>query len=178
MDKVIRSAVSSTRGIVMCYDEEFICAVFHSSSSGMTESSANIWGGKLPYLRAVTTGEETSYSEKNITLAKLEGILRAYGYKPDTSKMMFAVKRTDSGRVSRLTVFGVELGGDRARSIFGLRSSDFDISIEGDTVKFSVRGYGHGVGMSQYGAADMANRGYRFDEILSHYYSGITLYKG
>lgn len=165
-------AVEETRGIVMLYDGEEVCAVFHSSSDGRTASSKEVWGGDFAYLNSVETFEEARISELSFTGEEINDILAANGYdiKISANTYISAVEGT-------LFIDGANIEGVEARRLFGLASAAFEAVYNNDVLTFHVHGYGHGVGMSQYGAQSMAEDGLLFNEILLHYYSGVTLYK-
>jgi stage II sporulation protein D len=181
--KAIRAAVDETDGRIMTYEDEPILAVFHSTSSGITERAADVWGGDLPYLQSVpSTGEEASprYRAKVELSADecREILLAAY---PDmrlseNPKEWFSgVRRSEAGGVTRLRIGGVRVTGGEARRMFGLNSTNFTISATQDGVVFETRGFGHGVGMSQYGARALALEGKGYEEILCWYYTGAVL---
>jgi len=177
----IREAVSSTDGIYMVYADEPILAVFHSSSDGWTESAAEVWGSPLPYLVSVPTpdtGEdipnffttvEVAHSDFKDTIG---GIDNAADFTGDPSEWVGAYEYDASGRVSSVLLGGVSVPALKLRELFELRSTSFNIDVTADTVVFTVNGYGHGVGMSQYGANAMAKHGFTWREILSSYYIG------
>lgn len=180
----IKKSVDDTDGITAVYNDEPISAVFHSSSSGMTENSKDVWGGDMPYLVSVKSeGEENSpkyYDEKSFTLnefkEKISGIKKT-DFLCDSAKWIESIKRNDSGSVKEITICKNIFKGTQIRSAFGLRSANFEVEISGDNVLFKTKGYGHGVGMSQYGADYMAKQGYTYEEILKKYYTGISLKK-
>ncbi len=182
-----KAAVDATCGEIMYYDKKPILAVFHASSDKKTRSSAEVWGGTLAYLSSVETGECYN-SEMNIEkeyvfpldafAAKMRAKL-ADSTAVDDSSFVSQIKPEylPSGRVSRVISGEKSISGNEFVSLFGLRSSSFDIKLSGENVVITCSGYGHGVGMSQYGAQDMAQKGKTCYEILSHYYSGITFGK-
>ena len=183
-EEKIRRAVAETDGECVLYDGAPLLAVFHSSSAGTTQDAQTVWSAQLPYLQSVETpeGEETvpgyrstaafpagELREKLLSAlpeAKLEGA---------PSNWFTNIQQQPNGTVSSLSVGGVEVGGNRLRTILDLRSACFTISFEGDTVTFSVTGYGHGVGMSQYGANVLAGKGMSYREILTWYYTGAEV---
>ena len=173
-EALARSAVSQTEGIVLTYDGEYALTVWHSSSEGYTEACEAVWQGELPYLRSVSSPEEAAVTEVECSLAKVREILRGAGYTLAGGENAVVI-RTKSGRCDKLKIGGVLLDGEQARRLFSLRSTDFDVELSEDALKFTVRGYGHGVGMSQYGAQTMASCGMGYSEILKHYYSGTEL---
>lgn len=178
----IHSAVYDTRGEVITYNGEVALAVFHSQSSGgRTENSADVWGGNIPYLVSVEShGEENApnfYSTVTISFEEFKGkLLSQY---PDISINSSAdigePILSEGGNVKNIIIGGKEIPGKEIRSIFELRSSCFKIIANDSAISFEVTGYGHGVGMSQYGANTMAQEGYNYIQILTHYYSGTQV---
>ncbi len=178
-DKISR-AVDDTAGQVITYNGEVISAVFHSTSSGKTEASKDVWGGDRPYLVSVDSpGDKVSPKYKSkveITLSEFEKIAEENIPEVDFTKgIIDGIKRSDAGGITEITVGGVKIHGTKLRSIYGLRSTNATIEISGDSVVFDVKGYGHGVGMSQYGADYMAKNGNDYREILTTYYRGTEI---
>ena len=180
----IEEAVAATDGQTALYDGQPILAVFHSSSAGKTAEAGDVWSGDVPYLRSVDSpeGEETVpnyYSAAAFTAAEAKALLAqahpklTFSGGPD--KWFGAVERDDSGRVSTVEVCGAPLRGVEVRRIFSLRSACFTIDAAAEKVTFRVTGYGHGVGMSQYGANELARQGKTWQEILMWYYADITV---
>ena len=180
----IEEAVAATDGQTALYDGQPILAVFHSSSAGKTAEAGDVWSGDVPYLRSVDSpeGEETVpnyYSAAEFTAAEAKSLLAqahpelTFSGGPD--KWFGAVERDDSGRVSTVEVCGAPLRGVEVRRIFSLRSACFTIDAAAERVTFRVTGYGHGVGMSQYGANELARQGKTWQEILMWYYADITV---
>ena len=179
----IAQAVADTDGLLCLYEGVPIDAVFFSSAAGKTSAAAQVWGTDVPYLAAVASpeGEEVpgwrTVASFSIGEAR-EKILAAWP-SADLSgepEGWFSTPELDpSGGVARLTVGGVEASGTGVRAAFGLRSAHFTVETDGDRVVFQVTGYGHGVGMSQYGANALAGEGKTFEEILKWYYTGITV---
>lgn len=172
----IKDAVNSTKGIYLTYNGQFIEAVYHSTSNGRTEDSGNVWGNYYPYLISV----DSIYDNSNPSFS----ISKSFSYSDISSKLGFNVDSntefnilgyTSGGRVSSISVDGHEFSGVSFRSMLGLRSADFDIVKNSDGVVITTRGYGHGVGMSQYGANGMGKAGYSYRDILLHYYPGVSL---
>ena len=179
----IRAAVTATDGEYLSYDGQPAMAAFHSSSDGETEDSSAIWSD-VPYLVSVSspeTAETVPNFVSSIESADIDFRDTILYLKPeadrtgDAGSWVGGVRRSASGRVAAVTIGGVEFTGGELRSLFKLRSTDFDISHADGKFVFTVRGYGHGVGMSQYGADTMAKQGSSYREILSHYYPGTTL---
>ena len=180
----VRAAVEATDGQCILYEGRPVLAVFHSSSAGATQDAADVWSASLPYLRSVETPEDEEAvpgyrSTVSFQAAQLKELLRAalpeaeLGGSP--SNWFTNIRQQPNGTVTALTVGGVEVGGNQLRTILDLRSACFTIAFEGDTVTFSVTGYGHGVGMSQYGANVLAQGGMDYREILSWYYTGASV---
>ena len=180
----IEEAVAATDGQVALYDGQPILAVFHSSSAGKTAGAGDVWSGDMPYLRSVDSpeGEETVpnyYSAAEFTAAEAKALLAqahpelTFSGGPD--KWFGAVEKDESGRVGTVEVCGAPLRGVEVRRIFSLRSACFTIDAAADRVTFRVTGYGHGVGMSQYGANELARQGKTWQEILMWYYADITV---
>ena len=180
----IERAVTETDGKVLAFEGEPILAAFHSSSYGMTENCEDVWGSSLPYLVSADTPENEEDVPNYISSVRIseqeftEGILSVYPeavFSENTEEWIQDIQRSDTGRVMSLRTGGAVLEGTQIRSLFGLRSTNFDISFEQGEIVFTVRGYGHGVGMSQYGANAMAKDGATCVSILSNYYNGAEL---
>lgn len=179
----IATAVSGTDGLVLTYGGQLIDAVFHSSSQGSTADAAEVWGGSVPYLLPVSTpeGEEVPNYRTQVTVPLADfqaAILKAYPEAKlgeDYTAWFGPVRYTAAGAVAALPVGGVEVSGTQYRAIFGLRSPRFTLAAGEEGVAFQVTGYGHGAGMSQYGANALAAAGEEFRAILTHYYTGVTL---
>lgn len=183
------AAVRATRGEVLTYAGQPIEALFHTDSGGMTESSEDVWGNPIPYLRAVRdTPLGTMPWTKTVSKADLEKKLAAKGYNIGRLRAVelsplavgrAAKDRTASGRVKAMTVTGtkgsVTLSGTAWRSLLGLKSVLFDAKLTQDSVTFTGFGAGHGLGISQWGAKRLAEAGKSYADILHHYYTGVTL---
>ncbi len=179
--KKIKAAVESVKGQLLTYDGKPILATVHSISGGRTESAENVWGKEYPCLKAVeSVGDvlssgylkETTVSKDEFTAAALKlGVTLS----ADETKWIGEIKRSESGYILSINICGTEIKGTDLRSELGLRSTNFDVEYTGDEFVFSVRGYGHGVGMSQNGAQFMALQGSKYDEILAWYYKGSVL---
>ena len=182
----IAGAVADTDGQVLTYEGALIQAVFFSSADGSTADAAEVWGRSLPYLVPVDSpeGDEVPNYHSTVTLSadSVRKLAEDAGLGCDLSGepdgWFQDLKRTASGRVASVELGGVELSGGAARSLFSLRSASFDVAEEDGVFTFSVTGYGHGVGMSQYGANAMARAGSGWREILAHYYTGAELQTG
>ena len=179
----IASAVADTDGQTLTYGGEPIQAVFFSSASGATEDAQAVWGKSLPYLVSVDSpeGDEVPNYRSTVTLTadEVRSLVQKAGLGADLSgppeTWISNVVRTGSGRVATLDLGGAALSGGAARSLFSLRSASFEVAESQGVFTFSVTGYGHGVGLSQYGAERMAAEGADHREILTHYYTGVTV---
>ncbi|NCB51481.1 MAG: stage II sporulation protein D [Clostridia bacterium] len=179
----IVAAVEATDGEHLTYEGQTIQAVFHSSSPGFTENSSALWDG-LPYLVSVSSPEtETDVpgyvTEVEVSVSDFASSLRAAGIGADLSGTpdlwVGDLVLDESGRVASALIGGTAVGGAELREIFSLRSTAFTLEYIKGAFLFTVTGYGHGVGMSQYGANVMAQNGSSYAEILQHYYPGTHL---
>lgn len=180
----IVTAVEATKGQIITYESKPINAFFHSNSGGITETATNVWGGtNYPYLQVVATSGEDAYTQysSKISLTKDEVIQKLKETHSDAEinflneNEVQIIENTESGRVKIIKFGNVEISGVEARTIFGLKSAKFTVTIEGDIVTFDVVGYGHGVGMSQTGADSMAKLGNDYQTIVKHYYTGVEI---
>ena len=180
----IEQCVNQTKGKIVTYDNKPINAFFHANSGGKTELPVNVWGGTgLPYLQVVETAGEEGYKqyESEVELTQDELIEKLKTKYSDISidfsnqEDLKILEYTDSGRVKTVKFGNHEISGVETRTLLGLKSTNFEISKENDKIKFTVKGYGHGVGMSQTGADAMAKQGKKYKEIINHFYSGIEI---
>ncbi len=180
----ICNAVESTDGVCVTYEGQPAQAVFHSSSAGMTEESGAIWSASLPYLVPVESPEDEKQvpnyvSEVSVSFSDFQETVNAMYPEADfdsaPQEWIGDIILTSSGRVDYVTIGGVQVSGTSLRSMFGLRSTAVQIDVTDSAVVFTVTGYGHGVGMSQYGANAMAEDGSSWQEILLWYYPGTEL---
>jgi len=180
----IKNAVLLTDGIIATYGGEPINAVFHSTSSGITENSKDVWSGDVPYLVSVVSqGEEESprYKDsvkfsKDEFIKKISGSGKSPTFSENASEWVGEITKNDSGSINKIKIGGVDFKGTEVRELLGLRSANFEIII-GENIIVNTLGNGHGVGMSQYGANYMAKHGYTYEQILKKYYTGIKLEK-
>lgn len=171
----IKKAVNETKGKVILYNNEYIDAVYHSTSNGKTENSKNVWKNSLPYLVSV----DSSW-DKNVKSYKKETIFEINEFcnilKLDVEEpITYEIIHNETGRVRQITINNKTFSGTEFRNLLKLRSADFEIEINDEKVKVTTYGYGHGVGMSQYGANEMAKQGYSYIQILKHYYTGVVI---
>ncbi|MGG2109329.1 stage II sporulation protein D [Lysinibacillus pakistanensis] len=180
-EKKIVEAINETKGQVLLYNNQLITAMFHSTSNGKTESAYGYSGNDLPYLQSVASMSDQSspkYSAvKEWTLAEWNTIWPDKWQVSDFSRIQYFFN--DSGRVERLQLGKNVWSGREVRTLLQIPSTDFNISYDTNTgkIQVSTKGYGHGVGMSQYGAEAMASEGKTADEILHYYYQDIEIKK-
>ena len=179
----VRSAVRETAGQVLTYQGALIDATYFSCSGGRTEDAAAVWGSDVPYLQAVDSpGEENAprYTETVTFTAREFANALGKSLSGSPGGWFSNITYTDGGGVDTMDICGSTYKGTQLRSLLHLRSTAFVISGVGDTVIITTKGYGHRVGMSQYGADAMAVKGSSFAEILAHYYVGAVLeiYRG
>ena len=179
----IKRAVAETDGKIVTYDGKAIIAVFHSTSSGKTEQAADVWGSDIAYLKSVPSpGEDKSpgyYGKVELDKEEFKSAFltlysdAAFG---EDAKSWFAnEKRSEAGGIITIDVGGVTVKGTQIRSMCELRSTNFTLDFSGNNIVFQTLGYGHGVGMSQYGARELALEGKGFEQILKWYYTGCEI---
>lgn len=183
--KKIQKAVQDTAGEILTADGKAVVAVFHSASAARTESAKDIWGSDISYLKSVVSpgGSACERYEGTVRMThdefkkKIAESYPAADLSGDPSRWFETSTRSDAGSVIVCTLGGVQVKGTDLREILGLNSSNFTLTIDEDTITFHTIGYGHGVGLSQYGAKYYAGQGYSYDKILAHYYPGTALEK-
>lgn len=176
-------AVSETDGLVLTYDGSLIEATFFSCSGGRTETAADVWGNDIPYLRAVDSpGEEAAPRFSGtvcVSAADARSVLigenAAVQLGDDPTAWFGEVTYTQGGGVGTVSIGGSIFTGKQLRKLFALNSTDFEITADKEQVTFQTKGFGHRVGLSQYGAQAMAQSGADFRAILAHYYTDTTL---
>ncbi len=178
-EQKIREAVKSTEGEVIVYNDELITAMFHSMSNGMTESAKNYSGNDLPYLQPVASTDfqyATNYeTTKTFTLNDWNTKLGVQ-WTLDHVKQL-KISRNDTGRVDKVSMQNEEWTGRDFRTLLELRSTDFSVDVRGESIIVTTEGYGHGVGMSQYGADALAKQGLTAEKIVQHYYKNTKIEK-
>lgn len=179
----IRSAVEQTRGEYLAFGGQPVFAAFHSSSASLTENSADVWSA-VPYLVSVESPESAEDVPNYISSVVCspidfrDTVLSAHpeaDFSGPEEAWIGELRRDGSGRVASVRLGGVEIGGKELRGLFSLRSTAFELEYDSSRFTFTVTGFGHGVGMSQYGADKMARQGAEYTEILTHYYPGTVL---
>lgn len=171
-------AVRETDALVLTYDGALIEATFFSCSGGRTEDAVAVWGTDYPYLRSVESpGEEAAKYDTDSRLVSKRELETALEItlSDNAASWAGAVQLTSGGGVETIELGGKRFLGVYLRKALGLRSTAFTVTPEGDALRFDTRGYGHRVGLSQYGANAMAADGADFREILRHYYPGTAL---
>ena len=176
MDK-IKKVVEETRGEYVDYNGTYADTLFFSTSVGNTENSEEIFGTKISYLQSVSSewDEEVSpvYEEKNIFTR--ENFCKKLNLSDCSKIYVNVLEETSTGRIKKIEINNKIFTGTEVAYYLGVRSNYFYIYIENNNVVVKTKGFGHGVGMSQYGAEGMANNGYTYKEILEHYYQGTTI---
>lgn len=180
----IKKAVDETKGQILVYEDKAILPLYFSTSAGRTENSKDIFSTNYPYLISV----ESPYEEKSpryisdYSIEKIKFINIIKNYYPrlnlslsNLNKKIYIESRTEGGSVKFMRVGNIDISGIKIRKIFNLNSANFSIKFSGNKIKFNVKGYGHGVGMSQWGAEGMAQRGYKYYEILFHYFTNTNI---
>ena len=175
--KKIKEAVNETGGEYLTYDGNIIKAFFFSTSSGTTENCKDVFGESLPYLVSVSsTWDEASPSYLNTQTFTKEEFYRLLGIEYN-DKLDIKIERNETNSINNITINGTNLKGTEFRSKLKLKSTNIDIDQSSNEINITSKGFGHGVGLSQYGAQQMALKGYKYDEILKYYYKGTELKK-
>ena len=174
-----RQAVNETSMEYLEYQGEVIDAMFFSTSNGYTEDSGVVFQKSLPYLKSVESSwdEEVAKAFYTSTSMSLQEFYERLSLEYDKDLKVDVLERSESNRIVKLKINGKEFSGRDVYDKLGLRSCDFELVLVGSNVEINTKGYGHGVGMSQYGAQGMAKNGYNYQEILAHYYVGTDLMK-
>ena len=181
----ISKAVDETKGIVLSYDKELVqYPQFFSTSSGKTENSRDVFSGDIPYLVSTeSTGEEVAPRFKGELLLNSSDFVEKINSKfqdakltvDNLSEQIEIVSRSDAGGIKEIKIGGATVRGLDFRLAIGLNSTNFQYTISNNEIIFESKGYGHGVGMSQWGANIMAKNGSEYNSILKHYYTGVEL---
>ncbi len=181
----IKKSVTDTRGEIITYEGKPISAVYYSMSGGSTENSADVWGGNVPYLKSVNSSFDEKApgfsSEAAFTTDEFKRVILSENpsavFGSDPSLWVTEIIRSEGGGVISLKIGGTKFKGTRIRTLFSLRSHNFTIEFSDGIALFRVKGYGHGVGMSQWGSRFLAEEGKTYAEILKYYYSGVEIEK-
>lgn len=172
----IKKAVLETFNEYLEYDGKVVDAMFFSTSVGATENSEEVFTSKVPYLRSVesTWDSISPVYEVNYTFS-LEDFYNKLDLNYSETLNIELLDTTSTGRVKKLKINGVTLEGNTVVTNLKLKSNHFTIKLDNNKIYITTKGYGHGVGMSQYGAQAMALKGYKYDEILKYYYQGVEI---
>lgn len=180
----IKEAVNQTKGQIITYNETPILPLYFSTSSGKTENSEEVFSTKYPYLKSVDSPYDKS-SPKYASTLKItnkdfvSALKKSYSdiqiNEGSLSSQVKILSRSEGGAVEKIKLGNKEVTGRDIRGIFKLNSANFEIKFEDNYMDFVVKGYGHGVGMSQWGAEGMAEEGYKYYEILTHYYKDTNI---
>lgn len=175
----IKKIVSATKGEYLTYNNEIAQALFFSTSVGKTENSEEVFSEAVPYLVSVDSSwdEDVSPVFNDSKKFKLNNFLSLLNLKSSNKVVTKVLETTSTGRIKKIIINEREFSGSDVYKNLGLRSTYFKIEQEGEYVIVYTKGYGHGVGMSQYGALAMARRGHNYNEILNYYYKGTELKK-
>lgn len=177
--KKIADAVDAVEGELVRYDGKPIFAAYHSCNSGRTASSETVWGSQYPYLQSVISSGDTVSSSMTTTVtvsdSKFAAAFPKLSLTGDASTWIGKSTTADGGIVTSIAIGGTQLTGREVRSALGLRSACFTVTHGKEGFTFTVKGYGHAVGMSQQGAKAMADQGFSYKEILQHYYTDTTV---
>lgn len=180
----VKKAVDDTRGEVVVYNDQLIEAVFHSTSSGKTQSAKDVWGQDIPYLISVDSGDDVNSPEylhnNTFTSEDFVNKMKAHEedfqfYSTDIASEIQIISRTPEGHVAQIQIGNKILEGEVVRKYLELASSNFTMVVTDDQIEVLCKGYGHGVGMSQYGAQYLSGKGYDYKEIINHYYTGTRV---
>ena len=178
-EQKIEEAVSAVKGLILTYDNKIILSVYHAISSGITEESKNVWGAELPYLVSVDSSADKSHENYlSVVSFPAEELKAKISHLADTSgneNIFSNPKTTEAQTVTEIDINGKTVSGFSVSEALELRSAAFEVSFADGIYTFIVKGYGHGVGMSQNGANLMAKEGKNFKEILAHYYKNSKL---
>lgn len=175
----LREVVNETYGEYLDYNGDVIDAMFFSTSNGYTEAASLVFNIDLPYLQSVKSAwdENTSSAFKTTKSISASTFYELLGLSYSDTLDVNVLKRSSTNRILNLSINGKEFTGRDVYNKLGLKSTDFSLRKEGDNIIINTTGYGHGVGMSQYGAEGMASEGYTYDKILSYYYVGTRIKK-
>ena len=177
------AAVQATEDEILTYDGALIEATYFSCSGGTTEAAAAVWGSDVPYLQSVSSpGEQDAaryQSTETLSPQAFAAAIRTLDEElllsGDPADWVQAITRTDGGGVADITIGGKTFSGTQLRRAFGLNSTKFTLQYQNGAFIFDVLGYGHRVGMSQYGAEAIAELGFDYRAILRYYYRGAAL---
>ncbi len=175
----LEKAIDETKGEIVTYNGEIIDALYFSTSNGFTENSENVFTFKSPYLRSVESiwDKETSSAFNHQLIMNIDEFYNKLGLPYKSKINIEIINKSSTGRIQEIKINGRRYEGVEIRQKLGIRSTDFNIVQDKKLVYIDTLGFGHGVGMSQYGANGMALNGYNYKEILMHYYKDVLIQK-
>ena len=172
----VKNAVESTKGKVLTYNGGYIEAVYYAISNGSSELPKYVWNSSYPYLQAVSSNWDKDLSVGKYTVKlTYEKVSKKLGIDVNKETEFNVLSKTEGNRIAEIKVGETTFEGNKFRSKLGLRSTDFEITKTDVGLTITTHGYGHGIGMSQYGANGAAKAGYTYKQILNHYYPGTML---
>lgn len=176
--KKAKDIVEKTKGEYLTYNGEIVNAMFFSTSVGKTENSEEVFTSKVPYLRSVSSQwDESSPVYTDVVQLSLNDFYEKLNLPYNENLSVEILEKTSTGRIKKLKINNQELNGREVASNLKIRSNYFEISKKENIITINTKGFGHGVGLSQYGANGMAKEGYKYTEILKHYYEGTEIKK-
>lgn len=175
--KIIDSVLETAYEYIV-YDDKIIQALFFSTSTGYTENSEEVFSSKLPYLRSVkSTWDSISPAFEEVETVSKTDFLQKLGLPFTDTISIKILEKTSAGRVNSIEINDKKYTGSEIVALFNLKSRCFTITVGSDSITLKTKGYGHGVGMSQYGAEGMAQEGYSYSDIIKYYYTGVDIKK-
>lgn len=174
-----KAAVLETKGEYLDCNGSVVEALFFSTSTGYTENSGEVFPTQQPYLKSVASLWDADVSPvfNDYFHFSLADFYRLLGVEYRENVYVEVISTTSTGRIKQIKINNKVFSGDQVQYLLGLRSTFFTITQNGNSVDINTKGFGHGVGMSQYGAEGMALNGYKYDEILKYYYQGVEIKK-
>ena len=172
----IKQAVEATNNLVITYDNQIIKSYYFAMSNGKTTSSLPVFNEELPYIESVeSTFEEQNKSFQITTTFTYQNFCESLNISPCENITITDIQKDNTNRITSLKVNNNEYKGTIFRKLLNLRSTDFEIKLNPENIDITTKGYGHGVGMSQYGASYLANKGYNYEEIIKYYYKNVEI---
>lgn len=172
----VKQAVDETKNLVIKYNNEIIKSYYFAMSNGYTEDAINVFNESQNYLQSVESKDEEEVTDNITKVIAIDKNTFCELLEINCASIEINnIEKSPTGRVNSIIINNKEFTGTEIRKILDLRSTDFIISILDKKIKITTKGYGHGVGMSQYGANAMAKKGYNYTDILQHYYKDVTI---
>ncbi len=174
----VSDAVMATAGEVLTHNGNVVEPLYFAMSNGKTENAVDYWGKEIPYLKSVESEwDKTSPKYEQDVMFEASKICEIFGLSQLSEVEFELLSQTEGGNVAKVSIGDKTYTGKAVRELLGLRSTDFDFEVSDDHVTITTRGYGHEVGMSQYGANELAKQGQTYDEILNYYYKDVKINK-